>query len=67
MNIKEGSNDLSNNPSAVKIVEQEELEVVVSEFVTEFATKSNGIIDIVLSLQYIEEHQENYLRVESAS
>ena len=46
MNIKGGSNDLSNNPSAVKIVEQEE-SVVVSRFVTEFATKSNGIIDIV--------------------
>ena len=38
--------DLSNNPAAVKIVEKHE-SVVVSRFVTEFVSKSNGIIDIV--------------------
>ena len=36
--------DLSNNPAAVKIVEMHET-VVITMFVTEFVSKSNGIIN----------------------
>ena len=46
LNIKCEVGDLSNNPSAVKIVQKED-SVVVSRFVIDFTSKSNGIIDVV--------------------